>query len=254
MTGVASCVAPAPATSFFPASWRERSVLITLLLLLPLACVLQLIASPDSAPFKRQRPLAEYFPTTIAGWTGEDRPLGETESVSKTALKLLNYDEAFQRVYRKNGKEFVVYVAYWKAGKVPARDVAFHTPDQCWVGVGWKRMAIDYRYQPAFEGHLLAPAQYREFDSPGDRVYVLYWHILNGQSIVYSADGPPSQIATIKELFRHGYAHKGEQYFIRLSSEIPPNLLWTDEGFQSILELIAPFGPGFVSKADPIDR
>lgn len=251
MTGAESCAVDLALAPHSPAMWRRRALLAGLILLLLSACIFQILPSPNSMAVERAAPLAEYFPTAIDGWSGEDRPLGETESVSTTAKRILDFDEAFQRVYRKKGHSFILYVAYWKAGKVPARDVAFHIPDQCWVGVGWKRTATNYRYQPLFEGRLLAPAQYREFDAPGDHENVIYWHILDGKTIVYSADGPPSQLATLKSLIRHGMTHKGEQYFIRLSSETPLEQLWTDEGFQAIMELISPLGPGLVSEAEP---
>jgi len=230
-----------------PAGWAPWVLLACLGFIVAAAWLLQILPSPNSAAVKRDVPLADYFPYALGGWTGEDRPLGETESVSDAAEKLLHYNDVFQRTYRKKGREFVLYVAYWSAGRMPARDVASHIPDQCWVGVGWKRTATDYHYQMEIEDHLLAPAQYREFDAPGDHQYVFYWHILDGKTILYNPDGPPTQLATIKSLLRHGMTHKGEQYFIRLSSQVPPAQLWTDGGFQAIMELVAPLGPGLNS-------
>jgi hypothetical protein len=119
------------------------------------------------------------------------------------------------------------------------------------VGVGWKRTAANFGYRHDFEGRSLAPAQYREFDAPGDHEYVLYWHIVNGRTVFYSGDGPPSQLTTIKSLFRHGMSHKGEQYFIRISSKTPFDQLWQEEGFQAIMELVAPLGPGLSSELEP---
>jgi len=226
-----------------PSGWAPWVLLASLGLIVTAAWLMQFLPNPNTASIKRDLPLADYFPYALGGWTGEDRPLGETESVSSAAEKILGYDEVFQRTYRKKGQEFVLYVAYWSVGKMPAREVAAHRPDLCWVGVGWKRTAVDYHYPMAIEGHRLAPAQYREFDAPGDHEYVLYWHILNSRTILYSG----TQLVTIKALLRQGIAHKGEQYFIRLSSPIPPGQLCQDGGFQAIMELVAPLGPGLSS-------
>ena len=133
---------------------------------------------------------------------------------------------------------------------MPAREIAFHVPDQCWVSVGWTEHAADYNYRREFEGRWLAPAQYREFESVGGRQYVLYWHILNGRTIVYSSEGTHSQLTTLGALFRLGLSHKGEQYFIRIASGSPLDELWNDEGFQELMELIAPLGPGLHSSVD----
>lgn len=223
------------------------TLLATMGAVLLAACVFQFLPTAAPARTSRAVPLSEYFPRTIAGWVGQDRPLGETEAVSKAAKKLLDYDEAFQRVYRKDGREFVLYVAYWHAGKKPSREIAFHVPDICWVGVGWKRTAANYHCQIRFEGRDLAPAQYREFDAPGDHEHVWFWHILDGKAIFYSPDGPPSQWTTLKSVFHRGLSQKGEQYFIRISSQLSPKQLWGDDGFQAMMELVAPLGPGLSS-------
>jgi hypothetical protein len=231
--------------------WQPWALLGYLVVIVFAAGLLQVLPTGGSAVVKREMPLADYFPRALSGWTGEDRPLGETEAVSNTAKKILGYDDVFQRRYRKKNEEFVLYVAYWSAGKMPARDVATHIPDQCWVSVGWKRTAADYHFKLNAESRPLAPGQYREFDSPGDHEYVVYWHILDGKTILYSPDGPPSQLATIKSLLRHGMAHKGEQYFIRLSSQTHPEKLCEDPGFQAFLELVAPLGPGLSTEIEP---
>ena len=233
-----------------PVSRLQGVLFAWLVLVLVIAVVLQVLPGRDSVVIKRELQLADYFPREMAGWRGEDRPLAETQAQLTRVNKLLQFDEALLRVYRMAGQEFSVYVAYWKPGKMPAREIAFHVPDQCWVSVGWRERAADFHYQREFEGRRLAPAQYREFEAGNEVQHVLYWHILNGRAIVYSADGAHSQLTTLNALFHHGLSHKGEQYFIRIASAMPLDELWNDEGFQEIMELIAPLGPGLQSTAE----
>ena len=244
-----------PATAAFPVTRSEAGrtwtsgiphgiLLVGLALLLTTAVALQVMPCPQPAAVTRDAPLTDYFPREVAGWHGEDRPPAETEAQVAVVKKVLNYDETLLRVYRKGDQEFSVYVSYWRPGKMPARELASHVPDVCWVAVGCTQSAADYHYQREFEGHLLAPAQYRVFDTLNGRQYVIYWHILNGRAIVYSTNGSLSQLTTLSALFRHGLDHKGEQYFIRIASRSPLDDLWNDEGFQEIMEFIAPLGPG----------
>ena len=236
-----------------PAAMRRapRLLLAGLTAVLAAAVGLQVWPTPDPEVVKRSLPLADYFPRAVAGWQGEDRPLGDTEELTRAAGRILNFDEALVRDYHRGGREFSLYVAYWRAGKMPAREIAFHVPDQCWTAVGWRQVAADYRYQRAFAGRLLAPAQYREFTALRGREYVVYWHILDGRAIIYSPDGTPSQLDTFQSLLRHGLGHKGQQYFIRLASAQPLDTLWNDPGFREILELVAPLGPGLDANAEP---
>ena len=225
-------------------SRAHRVLLAGLALLLATAVGLQILPNRELAVVKRGTPLADYLPREMAGWHSEDRPVGETEAQVKAAEKVLNYDDAVLRIYRKGNQEFSVYIAYWRAGKMPAREISFHVPDVCWVLAGWRQCAADYHFQREFEGRWLAPAQYREYDEPNSRQYVLYWHVLNGRTINFSSEGGLSQLNTLKAVLLHGLSQRGEQYFIRIASRSPPDEYWNDEGFQEVMELVAPLGPG----------
>jgi hypothetical protein len=228
----------------------HRALLTGLALLLATAVGLQVLPSRELPVVKRGTPLADYLPREMAGWNSEDRPIGETEAQVKVAEKVLNYDEAILRIYRKGDQEFSVYIAYWRAGKMPAREISFHVPDVCWVLAGWKQCAADRHYQREFEGRWLAPAQYREFEEPNARQYVLYWHVLNGRTVNFNPGGAPSQLNALKAVLRHGLNQRGEQYFIRIASRSPPDEYWNDEGFQEVMELIAQLGPGLDSTGE----
>ena len=208
------------------------------------AAGVQLIPCPLARVVLRGALLADYFPPSMCGWKGADKPLADTEALMKQVGKILNFDEAFHRSYSKGGMEFSVYVAYWAPGKMPPREIAFHIPDKCWPTAGWKRTAAVYDYVLSVGDTSLAPAQYREFVLHNVTQNVLYWHIFNGRVIIYNRDGSPSDLSMLTDLLHLGFRLKGEQYFIRINSATSLETLRQDEGFQQILELLAPLGPG----------
>jgi hypothetical protein len=238
------------ATQVTPVSRGHGVLLAWLALLLAAAVGLQILPERQSVIIKREAPLAEYFPREMSGWHSDDRPPAESDAEIARVKRLLNYDETLLRFYRKGERQFSLYVSYWRPGKMPAREIAFHIPDVCWVFSGWKQHVADYHYRHEFEGRWLAPAQYREFDAPNERQHVLYWHILSGQAVDFGSDGAPSQQTTLEAVLHHGLNQKGEQYFIRIASRSTLDDLWNDEGFQEIMELIAPLGPGLHSTVD----
>lgn len=235
--------------SAIPSARRLYWLPLGLFLLLVAAVGFQCLPDHMAPVVNRAAALADYFPPRIFGWVGEDRPLAETEAAQGKVQQILNYDDAIMRVYRRDGQEFSLYVAYWRPGKMSSREIAFHIPDKCWPTAGWTRVAANYAYSPGLSGPRLAPGQYREFTSPGKKEHVVYWHIFNGQVVIYNPDGSPSNLSMLTDLLQRGLRQKGEQYFIRLSSPVSLESLWRDDGFQEILELIAPLGPGLTANA-----
>jgi|GEM_PF-150845 len=231
-----------PAQSVTSMNGLPALVLASLALLA--AVILQVVPHSSHLTTARRTPLDNYFPTEMYGWRGEDRPLSETEASDGAVKKVLGYDEALLRIYRKDGKEFSLYVAFWNPGKISSREVACHTPDICWPSVGWQRTAVDTDFKRSVGGRALAPAQYRVFETAGHREFVVYWHIVNGRATVYNPDGLPKPLSLLTDLKRYGLDQRGEQYFLRLSSTTPPDQLWNDEGVEEILELLAALGPG----------
>lgn len=209
---------------------------------------MQLLPHSETAVVSRTAPLDIYFPLQMTGWKSEDRPLGETENLEEMVKSTLNYDEAIVRTYRKGGREFTVYVAYWKAGKMSSREVAYHTPDICWPAAGWNRIGSEENF--AVPGFKFAPAQYREFVLNDHHEQVLFWHTYNGRTIAYDPIGRPSRFSMLTDLMSRGFRQKGEQYFIRITSPADFSQLWGDEGFGEIIDLIGPLGPGLSTKLE----
>ena len=87
-------------------------------LLMPEMVLLGLIRTPDTSARRILDKIA-----TERGFKLADLD-HETEAQVKAVEKVLNYDDALLRIYRKGDQEFSVYIAYWRAGKMPARAAA----------------------------------------------------------------------------------------------------------------------------------
>lgn len=202
-----------------------------------------------------QLPIAQYLPGGISdgpgrhpvrrssesegGWTYEDLPLGATESLDAQAHEILNLTDFVYRRYIRGGKSFEIYIAYWAPGTMPARLVKNHTPDTCWTQVGWQIRKKDENYEAHYDGSFPrgtssigiedkgnsvtgVTGRYRIFNKQGNDVYVLFWHILDGEP--YSPNAKPLLdriIDRIKEPFDHRFNIRKMQYLIRVSSAEP---------------------------------
>lgn len=224
---------------------RISPLLSILGLLTALSCgALQFAHFPLLAVVARNTSLTNYFPEQMSGWQSEDRSLAETEAVAEEVERILQYDEYVYRSYKKDGREFSLYVCYWKPGKMPSREIAFHIPDKCWPTAGWERTSVTHDFKFSHPPVPLGPGQLRAFTQKGHTQHVLYWHIFSGRILVYNRDGSPGDLTIFTDLLKLGLKLRGEQYFIRISSPEPLETLAEDDGFQQILELVAPLGPG----------
>lgn len=160
----------------------------------------------EDAP--NQGKLADAMSKQIAGWEGQDLPLGDTE-VKNATTKLLNYDDYLYRVYRRGGSEVFVYAMYWKQGSISVREIAGHTPDGCWIANGAQIGAPKATRGLAVGGRATAPAEVREFRFPGgQRVEVAWWHLW-GDNLIDRRFDQKSLSPTLRELWvwlgkRHG--------------------------------------------------
>ncbi|HEY9154658.1 MAG TPA: exosortase-associated EpsI family protein [Opitutaceae bacterium] len=239
-----------PQSETLTEAWPARVIALVALLttLLAIAVGLQFVSPNHKAVVARSASLDLYLPAQTAGWESEDHPLGDTENLSAVVKTTLNYDEALLRTYHKGPRQFTVYIAYWAAGKMSSREVAYHTPDICWPAAGWERIQSNEAYPvPGFK---FAPAQYREFVLNGQQVQVLFWHTYDGKTIAYDPNGRPSRASMLTDLMSRGLAQKGEQYFIRITSPKGFEDLWNDDGFREVMELIGPLGPGLSNRLE----
>lgn len=196
---------------------------IALSLALLLAAVLILArGSSRSAERAFSARLETLLPPAPAGWTRTIRPVAETPEMQNAVSRVLNYDDAVFADYTQGSDRVSVYISYWTPGKMPYRLVAGHTPDVCWVSNGWRKTSPDKTaiLQRA-DGRTLPPAETRTFTLSDHEEHVWFWHFVDGHVFSYGTGGLPPWHAMFTDLFRRNIDPRGEQLFIRLSSNAP---------------------------------
>lgn len=225
--------------------WRRWSLILPVAVLLA-AVALQGISVFHEVPKPKGPHVGALVPSSLAGWRVKNVPLGPTEFMTGQVEKTLNFDEAVSREYSRPGAVFCVYVAYWGAGKMPTRLVASHTPDRCWTENGWTCQEMRFRQPFSVDGAALQPAEWRRFLPPsgGAVTYVLYWHLVEGR--VYDQGGRfnavPDPLAWWKDAVQQALLGSREQYFIRITSNVPLETLWGDSGFAEVLRGLQALG------------
>jgi hypothetical protein len=206
-----------------------------------LICIgLQFIQPSLKTYGEREGSLADFIPVSIGDWKGVDVPIATSELMQKAVDQTLNFDEAIFRKYTAGRHSFFLYIAYWKPDKAQAREVATHTPDNCWVNGGWRS---DVREERSFsvEKGRLQPAQYRVFKNENTTFNTLFWHVFNGKTINYGGY-KPSMFSVFTDVFKKGFSVRGEQYFIRLHSEESIDALMQLPDFKLFLEKLGHLG------------
>ena len=160
--------------------------------------------------------------TEASQWQLQFLPMGETEWLEKETQRVLSYDEAIYAVYHDGSNHVAVYCAYWAPGKVSHRVVANHTPDVCWVGGGWAVRERSTRTLSSSKGPgRLLPVQSRVFERDGRIEHVACWHIVGNEALDYGTGREPPWYAFFIDLAERPTRQSEEQYFLRLSSNLP---------------------------------
>ena len=205
------------------------------------------VIHPFGAPAAAKPPhLAQAIPTQLSGgWTVRDLPLGPNEFVAEAAQKILRTDEFVNREYRRGRTIFGIYAAYWGPGKMPIRLVASHTPDRCWTENGWKCQDMRFKQPTAIGERALQPAEWRRFEDPhGGIAYVLFWHLIEGRASDFGErfNAIPDPITWWKDAVQQAILGSPEQYFIRVTSNVPFDEIWQDPVVQQVLTGLAEIG------------
>lgn len=166
--------------------------------------------------------LAALLPAASAGWTVVTR--ADLYRFADT----LETDHLMQRTYFRGTNDDVtqvtVYLAYWLPGQTSVSNVALHTPDACWPGVGWQSVpSVTSRLTPIVAGHALPAAEYRLFTSGGVQQHVWFWHLYDGAAVTQR--DPRSVRELLALAWRYGFRKNGDQLFVRVSSNRPWNTL-----------------------------
>lgn len=159
----------------------------------------------------------------VAGWKREVSPLAGTPEMQRKVARILEYDDAVNVVYSSGTHQFSIYIAYWKPGTASPRAVAAHTPDTCWIGSGWKCSASRINRDLAVGGNELLPAQERCMVLNGRTEHVLFWHVDRRELF---SDGRIRHrgLSMITDLMARGLHLREEQFFVRISSQLPVTL------------------------------
>lgn len=224
--------------------WARPALLIPAGLLLA-AVAVQGVEVFRETPQPKPSHLAAHVPSVLPGWTVRDVPLGPNEFLEEQVGRILNFDEFVYREFSRPGQTFGIYVAYWGAGKMPTRLVASHTPDRCWTENGWTCLEMRFRETHHVNGIELQPAEWRLFKSPtGEPTYVWFWHLIEGRAYNYGErfNAVPHPLQWWRDAVQQAMFGSREQYFIRVTSNVPFERLRGDPGFEAALAGLAELG------------
>lgn len=218
-------------------SMPHRSLLFFAAFFLLLAVLLQaVIPNLPQPPPRVTQPLDALIPRELPGWTCTDVPLAETEELRARVGEILSFDDHISRLYRRGDTEILLYVAYWKPGQVPVKQVHEHTPDICWVRNGWQPLIRAHHVQVS---SALLPCEERTFSQKGQLAYVRFWHIV-GQDVYSNPDSAYGQISLnfLKSLTQFGLNQRQEQLFVRISSNQPLPTIATGQAEDPLAPLL----------------
>jgi len=190
--------------------------------------------------------VADYLPTELEGWEVENKRLGATEAVEDRAEQILDLEDFVYRQYSREGTNefFEVYVAYWSPGRAAINEVSAHTPDRCWTKNGWELLDREHKVEREVDGKRLLPSEWRQFEIEGNEQFVCYWHLVGGESYRYGdrTNAFPTPVSYVRDFLQSHLFGTGEQYFIRINSNVPFDQLWEDARFREVVASVSGLG------------
>jgi hypothetical protein len=215
------------------------------LLVLAAAVAVQFSTMFRETPEPRPAHLNEFVPRSPEGWRAREVPLGPNEFLEEQVGKILNFDESVHREYSRGAVTFAVYAAYWGPGRMPTRLVASHTPDRCWTENGWSCLEMRFKQERNAGDIALQPAEWRLFKSPnGERTNVLFWHLVDGRAYDFGSRFTqiPDPLRWWKDAIAQSFRRSSEQYFVRVTSNVPFEQIWDEPAFQNVIGGLAKLG------------
>lgn len=187
------------------------------------------------------RDVAALLPSVAAGWEIRTaRDLYQFSDILRTSQLA---ERSYLRVIDGSPVILTVYLAHWSPGQAPVSLVASHTPDACWPGAGWTSVADNTpRAGLPLDGKVLPAAEHRVFQygSASHAQHVWFWHVYDGR--VISHRDPYSVPALLKLALQYGFRREGDQYFVRISSNAPWEVLAREPLVRELFANLAPTG------------
>jgi hypothetical protein len=198
---------------------------------------------PAPKPMINQ-PLAQLLPGAPRGWTAQDEPIADTPEELEKVEGVLHFDDAAYRVYDDGHTQVAVYIAYWLPGRFSPAKVGAHSPDTCWVHNGWNTVERNHDVESPLAGGVLKPMETGLFEKDGQRVHVIFWHLVGGIPMHYDLSGWNNGIVgriqrlptLLDDFSKFGLDQRKEQLVIRLSSSESFEELWADPGFGQFMD------------------
>lgn len=203
---------------------RTWPLLVAFTLLLLGAVLAQLAGSRQRQP-EAMPPLVNRLPSALPGWRVRDLPVADSPEVRRATEATLRYDDVLFREYRKGDQLLQVYVSLWQPGKIDAREVAIHNPDNCWTANGFTLLEAASKPVERLADVRVAPGQFRQFKSPAGSLEVEYWLMVDGKpfGIVDQATYTKALATRVTAFFRTVWfglvsgGHRKPIYFVRIS-------------------------------------
>jgi hypothetical protein len=220
-----------------------------------LAGLLALVLLSEFAPARPRGftgELAAALPE-VPGWTRREIPIAGSSAAMASAQGILNFSQAKQILYARNGAQILVYVAYWEPGKVSVVDAGSHNPDSCWVNNGCVRTERLYAVPGRVGERELLPYELGQYIVPnGGKQNVAFWHLVNGEPNRYEDQQAGWRNGLIGRLERLPLVwkdirdfviyQKNEQMFIRISCGQRIYEIMADPANKTLWEALAPLG------------
>ena len=180
---------------------------------------------------------------------GSEIPLGISDVISERSEKILGVDDYLQKKYIVDGREFVVFIAFWNSVNADYRTTTAHNPDQCWVKYGgWKehlmceQASLELRARSKrlessgsdldFDSSSklkvqcsISPIEYRLLESPdgSESYHVYFWQIWGGEVVPIRK---VHEISIWERMKRPDYwkiwkPRRKPLYFVRIHSKTP---------------------------------
>lgn len=175
-------------------------------------------------------------------WSVLDIPVANSQEMVAYINEVLAFDDALYRVYRNGELEVAVWIAYWSPGKVDVKDVQLHFPENCWVYSGWEIQDWSQDYIFELRDHrALVDGNYRNMVKGSMQREIVFWHKVGTDNLLFSI-GSRNIKYKIREMINFIFRMPHEQYYIRISSNIPFSELSGDPDYEKIISSIAKFG------------